>query len=64
MTRRTLTVSGMTCGGCEQNVEDVLAALDGVTRIEADTVELHTQGDVADDESHAAVTDAGCGAEL
>ncbi|MFC7137430.1 heavy-metal-associated domain-containing protein [Halobaculum litoreum] len=32
----TLTVTGMTCGGCEQNVVDALEALDGVERVTAD----------------------------
>jgi copper chaperone len=63
MTERTLTVSGMSCGGCEQNVEDALAALDGVSGVEADhegdAVELVTEGGVADDDIRAAVEDAG-----
>lgn len=31
-----LTVEGMTCGGCEQNVEDALEGVDGVTSASAD----------------------------
>ncbi|WP_158059013.1 heavy-metal-associated domain-containing protein [Halorussus halophilus] len=33
---RTLTVGGMSCGGCEQNVVDALEALDGVEDASAD----------------------------
>jgi Copper chaperone len=63
MSEQTLTVSGMSCGGCEQNVEDALAALDGVSGVEADhegdAVALVTEGDVTDDDIRAAVEDAG-----
>ena len=60
---QTLSVSGMSCGGCEQNVEDALSELDWVTAVEADheagTVELTTDADVAEDDIAAAVADAG-----
>ena len=63
MSEQTLTVSGMSCGGCEQNVEDALAALDGVRSVDADhegdAVALVTEGDVPDDHIRAAVEDAG-----
>lgn len=63
MTERTLTVSGMSCGGCEQNVEDALAALDGVTSVEADhegdAVELATDGSVPDADIRTAIVGAG-----
>lgn len=37
MTRTiTLTVEGMSCGGCEQAVEEALEAVDGVTGAAAD----------------------------
>lgn len=62
MTRRTLAVSGMACGGCEQNVEDALAALDGVTAVEADherdAVELLVES-VPEEQIRTAVEDAG-----
>lgn len=32
-----LTVHGMSCGGCEESVEEALAELDGVTGVEADS---------------------------
>ncbi|PSQ55307.1 heavy metal transporter [Halobacteriales archaeon SW_8_68_21] len=52
MKRRTLAVTGMSCNGCEQNVENALQSLDGVSRAEADH-EADTVGVVVDD----AVTD-------
>jgi copper chaperone CopZ len=33
---RELTVTGMSCGGCEQAVEDALESVDGVTDATAD----------------------------
>jgi copper chaperone len=68
MADRTLSVSGMSCGGCEQNVEDALAALDGVSSVaadhEGDAVELVTESDVADDDIRAAIEDAGYEASI
>jgi copper chaperone len=62
MARRTLSVDGMACGGCEQNVENALGTLDGVTRVdadhEADAVEFVADG-VSDDDVAAAIEDAG-----
>ena len=63
MSEQTLIVSGMSCGGCEQNVEDALAALDGVRSVEADhegdVVALVTEGNVPNSDIRAAVEDAG-----
>ena len=63
MGRETLSVSSMSCTGCEQNVETALQNLDGVTRVEADheadTVEIVTEDSVADDDIRAAIEDAG-----
>jgi copper chaperone len=63
MATRTLTVTGMSCTGCEASVEDALAALDGVERVaadhEADTVELVADGSVSDDDIAAVVDEAG-----
>lgn len=63
MERTTVAVSGMSCTGCEQNVEDALAALDGVTRVEADheddAVEVVVGDAVADDDIHATIEQAG-----
>lgn len=53
----------MSCEGCEQNVEDALQNLDGVTRVSADheveSVELDTDGSVENGDIHAAIEDAG-----
>ena len=63
MERKTISVTGMSCNGCEQNVESVLQKLDGVTRIEGDhevdTVEVVVDNDVADGDIHAAIEQAG-----
>ncbi|MFB6192391.1 MAG: heavy-metal-associated domain-containing protein [Haloarculaceae archaeon] len=63
MNRKTLSVTGMSCTGCERNVENALKRLDGVARVEADhagnTVEV-VVGEGADDEDiHAAIEHAG-----
>jgi copper chaperone len=42
MTRTTLDVDGMACGGCEANVTDHLEALDGIDAVSAD----HEAGEV------------------
>jgi len=58
-----ITVEGMSCGGCENQVESALEGVDGVTDAVADrerdraTVEL--DGDAATDDLVAAVEDAG-----
>ena len=63
MKRETISVSGMSCNGCEQNVENALQNLDGVSRVEADhegdTVEVVIDDGVADDDIHAAIERAG-----
>ena len=63
MERDTISISGMSCNGCEQNVESALQKLDGVNRVEADhggdTVEVVVNDDVTDDDVHAAIEQAG-----
>jgi len=63
MNRETVSVSGMSCNGCEQNVENALQNIDGVTRVDADhegdTVEIVVADGVADDDLHAAIERAG-----
>ncbi len=53
----------MSCNGCEQNVENALQHIDGVTRVDADhegdTVEIIVEDDVADDDLHTAIERAG-----
>ena len=63
MTQQSLEVTGMSCGGCEQNVEDVLSNLAGVTSVaadhEADTVELTTEDGVDEAAIQEAIESAG-----
>ena len=63
MSQQTLTVTGMSCGGCEQAVEDALTDIDGVTSAEADhegeTVAVEADAGVSDADLAAAVEDAG-----
>lgn len=63
MNRETIPVTGMSCNGCEQNVESALENLDGVNRVEADhegdSVEVVLEDGLADGEVHAAIESAG-----
>ena len=61
--RRSISVSGMSCNGCERNVESALRNVNGVRRVEADheaaTVEVVVEDDVSDDDLGTAIHDAG-----
>lgn len=61
--RRTINVSGMSCNGCEKNVENALKNVGGVRRVEANheggTVEVVTEDDVSDDDIGNAIHQAG-----
>ncbi|MBX0325167.1 cation transporter [Halomicroarcula sp. F13] len=63
MERKTISVTGMSCNGCEQNVESALRNLDGVNRVEADhdadTIDVILKDEVSDDEVNAAIEQAG-----
>lgn len=63
MERKELSVTGMSCDGCERNVENALRNAEGVTRIDADhegdTVEVVVQDGVADADIRAAIEGAG-----
>ena len=63
MERKTLSVTGMSCNGCEQNVKNALQNVEGVTRVDADhedgTVEVVAEDDIADEDIKAAIKDAG-----
>ncbi|MFB6295698.1 MAG: heavy-metal-associated domain-containing protein [Halobacteriales archaeon] len=63
MHRTTLSVSGMSCDGCERNVESALQNLEGVSRVDADhagdTVEIVVEEDTDETEVHAAIEGAG-----
>ncbi|MFC5973049.1 heavy-metal-associated domain-containing protein [Halomarina salina] len=57
----TLSVSGMSCGHCEQSVEDALESVSGVDSATADESEgtATVDGDAELDDLVAAVEDAG-----
>lgn len=63
MERRTFTVSGMACSGCEETVANALRTLPSVRRVEADhesdAVEVVAGDDVTDADLEAALRDAG-----
>ncbi|QIO22678.1 heavy-metal-associated domain-containing protein [Haloarcula sp. JP-L23] len=63
MNRKTLSVTGMSCNGCERNVETALKNVGGVTRVDADhtgdTVEVVVNEDVKDEDLHGAIEQAG-----
>ncbi|MFB6156376.1 MAG: heavy-metal-associated domain-containing protein [Haloferacaceae archaeon] len=63
MKRETLAVTGLSCDGCERNVESALQNVDGVARVdadhEADVVEIVAEDGVADDDLRVAIERAG-----
>jgi len=63
MQRETITVTGMSCGGCERTVESALSKVEGVSRVDADneaeTVEVVVADDAADEDITAAIEQAG-----
>ncbi|WP_435197696.1 heavy-metal-associated domain-containing protein [Natronomonas sp. EA1] len=63
MERMTISVTGMSCNGCEQNVETALQNLDGVSRVdadhEADTADVVLVDGVSDDDVNAAIEQTG-----
>lgn len=58
---RTITVEGMSCGHCEQTVEEALEAIDGVTTADADreTTAVTVEGSAERNALVAAIEDAG-----
>ncbi|SDJ89636.1 copper chaperone [Halovenus aranensis] len=60
--QKTFTVTGMSCGGCESNVEDSVGALEGVESVDADhekdSVAVEADG-ISTDDVTAAIEDAG-----
>jgi copper chaperone CopZ len=58
---RTITVEGMSCGHCEQSVEEALEAIDGVTSAAADreTESVTIDGSAGADALVEAVENAG-----
>jgi copper chaperone len=62
MSEHTFTVTGMSCGGCESNVESELSSLAGVDSVDADhendSVAVVAEG-VSTDDITAAIESAG-----
>lgn len=63
MNRETISVSGMSCDGCEDSVESALGNIGGVSRVDADhegdTVEVVVEDDVVNEDIRAAIEQAG-----
>lgn len=63
MQRQTISITGMSCTGCEQRVETALQNLDGVSQVDADheanTVELVMAGDASDGDVRRALEATG-----
>lgn len=61
---RTIQVSGMSCGGCEEAVEEALERVEGVAGARADreTGDATVEGDAPVEALLQAVEDAGYGA--
>lgn len=62
---KQIHVADMTCGGCEQTVEDALSEVDGATSVSADreSETVTVEGDASVDELIEAAVDAGYPAE-
>lgn len=58
---QTITVDGMSCGHCEESVEEALTALEGVTTVTADheTDTVRVDGDSSVEDLYTAIEDAG-----
>ena len=54
---KTLSVRGMSCGGCESNIESTIAELSGCEAVEADheAGTVTVEGDVATADIDAAI---------
>ncbi|WP_135852321.1 heavy-metal-associated domain-containing protein [Halorussus salinus] len=63
---RQITVEGMSCGGCEENVENALRDVPGVEDATADNESdsVTVEGDASDEDLAAAVEDAGYTAKV
>lgn len=61
--RRTVQIDGMSCGGCEDAVENAVRTLEGVHRVdanhEAGTLEVATEVNVRNDDIESTIHDAG-----
>lgn len=62
---KTYTVTGMSCGGCEQNVENAVSELDGVESVTADNENdsVVVEGEFDEKSARHAIEDAGYSVE-
>lgn len=62
---RTYTVTGMSCGGCEETVEDALGDLEGVESVSADNESdsVTIEGEFDEKAALHAIEDAGYAVE-
>ncbi|WP_276299911.1 heavy-metal-associated domain-containing protein [Halorussus lipolyticus] len=58
---KEITVEGMSCGGCEENVENALRDLPGVEDAEADNESdsVTVEGDASEEDIVTTIEDAG-----
>jgi copper chaperone len=63
---QTVTVTGMSCTGCESNVEEALESIPDLAVVDVDHTEntLTVDGDVDPDAIRAAIDEAGYEAQL
>lgn len=63
MTHKSISVTGMSCGGCEETVENALSELDSVAEVDAnnesDSVEVVLDGTIDDSRLRSTIEDAG-----
>lgn len=61
----TYTVTGMSCGGCKQNIENALTDLDGVESVTADNENnsVVVEGEFDENSALHAIEDAGYSVE-
>ena len=61
--KRSYEVQGMSCGGCEQAVENAVKNVEGVRRVDAahdtGTLDVTVEPTVSNDELEGAIHDAG-----
>lgn len=63
---QTITVDGMSCGHCEQSVEEALEGIDGITAARADheSASVTIEGSAETDALVSAVSEAGYDASV
>ena len=63
MNETTIKITGMSCSGCENRVQNALKNIDGVEEVEADhttgTVKITAKDEVSEDAIKEKITDLG-----